>query len=98
MVFLNSEEKLLKRACTQSNVKKTVKCLGCQIARNKTISSFDAQDFVNGKYHYCNCIPLLLTTYRGIPGAVDFCKREGIKSLKKLKVKKQSRIKGLFHH
>ena len=45
----NAEKKLLKSLCTQKNVKKTVTCLGCQIARNKTISSFDAQDFVNGE-------------------------------------------------
>jgi hypothetical protein len=52
MLEQDSEKKLMKKLCTQKNVKKTVECLGCQIARNKTISSFDAQDFVNGEYHY----------------------------------------------
>ena len=48
----NAEKKLLKSLCTQKSVEKTVECLGCQIARNTTISSFDAQDFVNGEYYY----------------------------------------------
>jgi hypothetical protein len=43
-------------------------------------------------------ISLLLTTYHSVLGAVDSCKEKGFKSLKKLKVKKQSRIKGLLHH
>jgi hypothetical protein len=55
------QEKLTKKLCTQKNVKKTVKCLGCQVAKNKTISTFDAQDFVNGEYRSSNWISLLLT-------------------------------------
>ena len=44
-------------------------------------------------FHYY----LRLTITRA-PGAVDSCKEKGFRNLKKLKVKKQSHIKGLFHH